>query len=353
MVFIKKKKLINPNRNFFLKITLQELLNRNFFLGKEALQINKKITKFFLGKRNNFFIINTEISLYSLKKSINCISDLFCNKITSQAFFYFGYESTEYFLLKKNLIEKTNIEYAKKDLKNKFFNVFSPFPRQIYFLGKWKSGSISNFFIIMSHIFFEFEKNYSLYKTHYPQKKILTVFESFVKKDYKFFFKKLTKIFEKIVTMNLAVKDKSAFFLEQDFKYVKIKKNIPYFLKKKLPISRLFFKKDNFFLLEGLPEIIITLSKNEILNFESHFMKIFNIGIIDPEKKMFQVDFVIPGNSSRALLLLYLKIFRSSIFLGRFQKMQNFFFKKNHKNIKVFHALKIRKVISFFNPVTK
>lgn len=360
MKILRQKLMLNKNnsniyilrkKTNILSISLKELLNRNFFLGKESFYLNKKVAKFFSGKRNNFLVINVEISLYILKKSMQCILDIFSEKVSSQILFYFKY-NTEFLLMQKNLLKKTEIDDSlffnnvKKYGGLKILKNSSSFSRQIYYLGKWKSGSISNFFKLTNYIFREVEKNFTLYKTFYPRKKVLSVFEKFLMLDHKFLYKNLRVVLKKIFQMKKNVKDKSSFFNKDDFRYTKKEKRIPDFLKKKLPISRLFFFKDNFFLIENLPEIIVTLSKNDILTREANIMKILNIGIVTPDKNINQFDFGIPGNSSRSLLLIYLKIFRSVIFLGRFKKVQNFILKKFDKKKKIdVSFIKIKKIL--------
>jgi ribosomal protein S2 len=285
--------------------SITDFINRFSYIGLASNNSYNKIsTAFILGKRNGFFLINFDLSFFLLRKSLNFISQIFYYNLTAQSLVYTPFIS-ESNRLKKNYIRYSSIKVKKKATRNKLRsnlkvnNDIILFTFQTFIAGKWDCGTLTNWFKSFNVAYDRFFIKCQLYDREVKFRK--DVIRS-----------RLRKTGQQIISGKFRFNSRYA----KNF-YKTALKN------RKFTFKSIFFKKDNYFLLDHkLPSFVIVLKQQlDVIN-ECHIVDLPNIAILDPIQINEKIDYPIYSNRTKAIAMLSLKLFRSSIFLGRLLKLK-------------------------------
>lgn len=317
--------------------SINEFINRFSYIGLASNNnsYNKIATAFILGKRNGFFLINFDLSFFLLRKSLNFISQIFYYNLTSQSLVYTPFV-TESNKLKSNFINKSQIKIRKKITKKRLKSNLRIkkdiilFTFQTFIAGKWNCGNLTNWFKSFQVAYDRFFIKCQLYDREIKFRK--DVIRS-----------RLRKAGQQIINGKFRFNSRYA----KNFYKTSLKN-------RKFTFKSIFFKKDNFFLLDHkLPSFVIVLKHQlDVIN-ECHIVDLPSIAIIDPLYINYKIDYPIYSNRTKAIAMLSLKLFRSSIFLGRLLKLKTLINLNRRKKlsskklIKKFKSQKLIKLLNF------
>lgn len=328
----------------FLKISIQDLLNRSSYLGIESKTFDRRLGDYVLGRRNGYIIIDLELSLCFLKKAVSFVTHAFFLKPMGQSLIYDADEKNGSFLRKvfslplRILLNSNKMKpfSQKKYLKENSI----VFPEQLFFSGKWVGGLLTNWFRIFKYAKHVYTLQFNLFEREFKSRKLNEISnqafvslkstnEKFLEQKLNFFTKnnkeiKFNSLFEQKILENR--REFRFYFptkIEEDF-FDLLQTN------KTLEIDNLFFKKSNFGLGVKIPDCVFLLSDSDYALAEAGRISIPTIGIIDPRKYLNKVDYPIYSNHSLSISMFYAKLFKNAILFGRSSRLR--YFCKNFLN---------------------
>jgi ribosomal protein S2 len=356
-------------RKIFLKISIQELLNRSSYLGIETKDFDRRLSDYVLGRRNGYIIIDLELSLCFLKKAISFVTHSFFLKPEGQSLIFDAEEKHGTFLQKifalPLQIQKTSVASLISNLSysmpQKKMSEFS-FPEQIFFCGKWVGGLLTNWFRILTYARYVYLLQFNLFEREYKSRKLeltktqLNTFNNpSVNKTsaaFTFFTKqnKEIKINSVLSQSDLENKKEFKFYfptkIEEDFFEILQQKNT-------LEIDALFFKKTNYGLGLKIPDCVFFLSDSKYAILEAGRISIPTIGIIDPRRYLNKVDYPIYSNHSPSISLFYATIFKNAIFFGRASRLRYFCKKVRKRNFLLKSTFSFKESLDFVQTIIK
>lgn len=341
LIYLKKRKN-------FLKISIQDLLNRSSYLGIEVKDFDRRLSDYVLGRRNGYIIIDLELSLCFLKKAISFVTHTFFLKPMGQALIFDADEKNGLFLQKTFALPlrvplnatKMKSSFLRSVLKKKGNNQnLILFPEQLFFSGKWIGGLLTNWFRIFKYARYVYTLQFNLFEREFKSRKLnqflkqkensIITAEKSLKSEFNFFTKKIKEIKFNTLSEQKILENKREFKfyfptkIEEDF-FDLLQTN------KTLEIDNLFFKKSNFGLGLKIPDCVFLLSDSEYAVAEAGRVSIPTIGIIDPRKYLNKVDYPIYSNHSLSISMFYAKLFKNAILFGRASRLR--YFCKNFLN---------------------
>jgi len=336
-------------RKNFLKVSIQDLLNRSSYLGIEAKDFDRRLSDYVLGRRNGYIIIDLELSLCFLKKAISFITHTFFLKPMGQSLIFDADEKNGLFLRKVFSLplrvplnaSKIKSTFLKRILKKKNLNQ-TPilFPEQLFFSAKWVGGLLTNWFRIFKYARYVYILQFNLFEREFKSRKltqsskkkvepVISTDETNLKFQLNFFTKKNKEIKFNTLAEQKILENK------REFKFyfpTKIEEEFFELLQvnKVLEVDDLFFKKNNYGLGIKIPDCVFLLSDSEYAIAEAGRVSIPTIGIIDPRKYLNKVDYPIYSNHSLSISMFYAKLFKNAILFGRASRLR--YFCKNFLN---------------------